>query len=150
MIKIIKSNKAITLMALTIYISIFILIIGVITAIGTNFFGQLGKISETQQYATEFNKFAMFFIADIKQYEKAIISDDKLSIKFDDNLEYTVKDNCIYRNDTQIAKNIISCNFTSKEYIVNNITKNIINVDLKIGKNKSVLEENIDFTLKYW
>ena len=45
----------------------------------------------------------------------------------------------------------MNCTFTGSEIEVGNVTKNIINVNVQIGKNddKSVTK-NIDFTLKYW
>lgn len=149
MLKRIKTQKGVTLAALTVYLTVFIMIIGIVTTISTHFYSGIGEVVDAPKYLSEFNKFAMFFVTDVKNYKKANVTDT--TIVFEDGPTYTYKDGHIYRNDVEIAKNIMNCTFTPKEYEVNNITKNLINVNLKIGKNdKKSIEKNIDFTLRYW
>ena len=144
-----KSQKGVTLAALTVYLIIFMMIIGIVTTISTHFYSGIGEVVDTPKYLSEFNKFVMFFAADIKNYNTAEVTDT--TITFENGPTYTYRDGHIYRNDVDIAKNIMSCTFTPKEYDVSNITKNLINVDLKIGKNdEKCVEKNIDFTLRYW
>ena len=146
---IIKKQKGITLTALVIYIVIFMLLIGVMTTISTFFFNNIGGVVDTPKYLSEFNKFSMFFIADVKNYNNATVTSNM--IEFDDGPTYKYDGTYIYRNDVLICKNIMNCTFTSKQYNVNTKTKNLINVDMQIGKNddKSVTK-NVDFTLRYW
>lgn len=144
-----KNNKGITLLALTIYIFIFTLIIGVMTTISSFFYGRVYDVVDAPKHVSEFNKFVMFFSTDIKNYNSANVTNT--TIDFENGPKYKYQNNKIYRNDVLIAKDILECNFLLKQHNVNTITKNIINVDLKIGKeNKSTLNKNIDFTLKYW
>ena len=146
--KILK-EKGVTLVALTIYMLIFTIIIGILTTISTFFYNNIGEVIDNPKYVSEFNKFVMFFAVDIKNYNSAIVTDNILIIN--DNIIYKYENNEIYRNDTLIAKNIMNCEFTIQPYNVNSITKNIINVDIKIGKNNSdFFEKSIDFTMKYW
>lgn len=146
--KIIK-EKGVTLVALTIYILIFMMIIGILTTISTFFYNNIGKVIENPKYVSEFNKFVMFFATDIKNYNSATVTENTVTIN--DNIIYKFENNKIYRNDTVIAKNILSCKFTITPFNVNTITKNIINLDIKIGRNSSdFFEKNIDFTMKYW
>lgn len=145
----ISNEKGITLTALTIYIIIFTLIIGVVTTISTFYYENIYKIIEQPKYVTEYNKFIMFFAVDIKNYNSAEITDT--TIKFLDGPTYEYKDMGIYRDNKLIAKNVLSCSFTPKVYNVNDVAKNIINVDMKIGNRiESSLEKSIDFTLRYW
>lgn len=145
----IKSNKGITLLALSIYILIFTLIIGVMITIISFFYGNINNLVDTPKYAQEFNKFIMFFATDIKNYEQATVTDT--TIQFENGPSYKYENNSIYRNDTAIANNIFKCIFTLKQYSVNEIIKNIINVDLQIGNDdEKLVREQIDFTLKYW
>ena len=65
-----KSQKGITLAALTVYIFIFTLIIGVITTISNSFYANIGDVVDAPKYIAEFNKFTMFFAVDIKNYSK--------------------------------------------------------------------------------
>ena len=45
----------------------------------------------------------------------------------------------------------MNCNFTASEFNVNSMTKNLINVNVQIGKNdEDSITKNVDFTLRYW
>lgn len=145
----IKNNRGVTLLALIVYITIFVLIIGVMTTISSFFYGNINDIIDEPKYVSEFNKFTMFFAIDIKNNVQATVSNNL--IKFNDDLVYKYENNCIYRNDLLIAQNILDCKFSlNAPYTVNSVTKNIVNVYMKIGKEDNYFEENIDFTLKYW
>lgn len=145
----IKSERGITIAALTVYILIFTILIGVMTTISTFFFTNVGKVVDTPKYLSEFNKFSMFFVVDIKNYSKATITDNTVS--FENGPTYKYQNGYIYRDDTPICKYIMNCKFIEKQYNVNSVTKTIINVDLQIGKNENKsVKKNIDFTLRYW
>lgn len=147
--KTLKKEKGVTLLALTIYMAVFIIIIAIVTTISTSFYGGIGELVDTPKYLSEFNQFVMFFVIDIKNYNDAVVSDD--SITLNDSITYSYRNNCIYRNDVIIAENILQCNFSPSTYTVNNTEKNIINVDMKIGEDtEDCISRNIDFTLKYW
>lgn len=144
-----RNQKGITLTSLVIYILVFTIIIGVMTTISTFFYSGIGEVVDTPKYLAEFNKFSMFFVADVKNYNNATVTDN--TIQFEGGPTYSYDGAYIYRNDTPICRYIMNCTFTSKTYNVNNTTKNLINVNMQIGKNdeKSVTK-NIDFTLRYW
>lgn len=145
----VKSQKGITLATLVVYMVIFTIIIGVMTTISTFFYGNIGDAIDTPKYVSEFNKFVMFFVVDIKNYNEAIVTDT--TIEFENGPIYSYRNNMIYRNDVVIANYVMECKFTPKQYDVSNITKNLINVNMKIGKEaEETITRNIDFTLKYW
>lgn len=144
-----KEERGVTLTALTIYMIIFTLVIGVLTTVSTFFYGNIYEVIDQPKYVTEYNKFIMFFGVDIKNYNSAEVTDT--TIKFAGGPTYVYKDNVIFRDDTIIAKNILNCKFSLKTYNVNDLVKNIINVDMMVGKDSEhSLEKSIDFTLKYW
>ena len=145
----IKDNKGITLSALVIYIIVFMIVISIMTTITTFFYSTITDIIDTPQYLSELNKFIMFFGIDIKNYNTAVVTDNQ--IHFEGGPIYKFENNSIYRDDVLIAQKVLKCTFTPKEYNVNNITKNLINVDIQIGKdNQDSMKRKIDFTLKYW
>lgn len=145
----IKDNKGITLSALVIYIIVFMIVISIMTTITTFFYSTITDIIDTPQYLSELNKFIMFFGIDIKNYNTAVVTDNQ--IQFEGGPIYKFENNSIYRDDVLIAQKVLKCTFTPKEYNVNNITKNLINVDIQIGKdNQDSMKRKIDFTLKYW
>ena len=144
-----KNDKGVTLAALTVYIIIFTLILGVVTTINTSFFSTIGGVVDTPQYLSEFNKFSMFFVTDVKNYNQANVTNN--TIEFENGPTYKFEDNTIYRNDTIVAEDVLNCTFTTNDYNVNSTTKQIINVDMRIGKkDKKSVVKNVDFTLKYW
>lgn len=145
----VKNIKGVTLVALVIYIFIFTIILGVMTTISTSFFNNIGGVVDTPKYLLEFNKFSMFFVTDAKNYSRANVTDT--TIQFENGPMYKFQNNNIYRNDTIIAKNVLDCTFSTNNFNVNNITKQIVNVNMKMGKNdEKYVVKNVDFTLKYW
>ncbi len=145
----IKNQKGITLTSLVIYLVVFVIIIGIMTTISTFFYSGIGEVVDTPKYLSEFNKFSMFFVADVKNYDNATVSSN--TIQFTDGPTYKYDGTYIYRNDVPICKNIMNCTFTAKTYNVNTTTKNLINVDMQVGKNENKsITKNVDFTLKYW
>ena len=147
----IKTNqKGITLTSLVIYMMALTIVMAAMTAMSTYFYDNIGEVLDTPKYLGEFNKFTMFFVADIKNYSSATVTDT--TIEFENGPTYVFKNGGIYRNDFKIADYIMSCTFTEEEpYKVGTISKNIINVNMQIGKNENrSVTQNLDFTLKYW
>ena len=72
------------------------------------------------------------------------------TIVFEDGTKYEYKDESIYRNDKKIAKNIRTASFEPATYTVNNVTKNLIKVNLNIGVEKKSYQKQIEYVLKYW
>lgn len=128
-----KSEKGVTLTSLVAYIVVFVIIIGMITTISSHFYKNVLQMKEAPQYIDEFNKFSMFFIADVKNNTN-ITSASNSKIEFGDGTIYSFKDNSIYRNDKKIAKYVKQINFKGSDYTVNNFTKKIVNVNAEFGK----------------
>ena len=145
----VKNDRGITLTTLVIYISVLTLVIGVLTTISTYFYTNIGSVVDSPKYVNELNKFAMFFVVDIKNYNNATVSSN--TIQFEGGPVYKYENNCIYRNDVEIAKDVMNCSFSLKNETVSSVSKNIINVAIQIGESESnSMTENIDFTLRYW
>ena len=53
-----KSEKGVTLTALAIYITVFILIILIMSFVSNYFFENVGQIKDSPKYVSEFNKFS--------------------------------------------------------------------------------------------
>ena len=145
----VNSEKGITLTALVIYIIIMVMVIGIMTTISSAFFKNVYSVVDTPEYLSEINKFIMFFGADVKDYNSATVTSD--AIQFENGPTYKFQNNCIYRNDVIVSKDVLKCTFTGNQIEVSGVTKNIINVYMQIGKDEEKsIEKNIDFTLKYW
>lgn len=145
----INKEKGITLVSLTIYMVILTVVMSVMTVVTTTFYDNISELNSTPRYLAEFNKFAMFFVADVKNYNSATVTDN--TIIFDNGPTYKFEGISIFRNDVKIAGNILACKFQLKTYNVNLTTKNIISVYTKIGKDSQhYVEQEVEFTLKYW
>ena len=137
-----KSQKGVTLVALVIYIIVFTIVISILSVISSFFFSNVNFVKEQANYAPEFNKFNMFFIQDVKNNK----------IEFADGTRYDFNSDqkAIYRNGKAIAKNIQVAVFKPSTVTIRNTTKNIVNVNIAIGKAGSLFTKDIDYVLKYW
>ncbi len=146
----IKTNqKGVTLVSLVLYVIALTIVVAIMTTMSTYFYTNIGGVLHTPKYLAEFNKFTMFFVTDVKGYSSATVTSD--TIQFENGPTYKYQDGEIYRNDLKIAEYIMDCDFSMWQYTVNSFSKNIINVNLKIGESEEeYFIQDIDFTLKYW
>lgn len=158
-----KSQKGITLSTLVLYITIFLIVIAVMTTITDYFYKNVREIKEPLTYIAEFNKFSMFFINDVKNNKSFMIEDEYsetsesgtkyyYAITFEDGTKYMYSEGKIYRNAVEIAKNISQLRFTDLSGVVDGNQKNIINVQMIFGnaKGEDVFQRDVDFVLRYW
>lgn len=144
-----KGEKGITLTSLVIYIIVFVIIIAIMANISNYFYSNIEGIKDSPKYVAEFNKFSMFFIADVKRNTEIVtISED--SLQFADGTKYEYRDNSIYRNNEEISKYVKSFSFEKKPYVINSFSKTLINVSSTFGTDKEQITRNINFVLRYW
>lgn len=145
-----KSQRGVTLSTLVLYITIFLIVIGVMTTITNYFYKNVAEIKEPLTYVAEFNKFSMFFINDVKHNRIADVTDE--AINFEGGTQYLYLDGKIYRNNVEIAKNISQLRFTNVSKEIEGKYKNMINVQMifKNTKGEDVFQRDIDFVLRYW
>lgn len=144
-----RSEKGITLTYLIIYIILLILVVSTLSIVSTHFYSNTKYLMDNGKYVSEFDKFNMYFIEDVKN-NKETYSVDTNKIVFEDGTVYTYSEKSIYRNKVELCRNIENCTFFKlEETDDNNFTKKIINVKLSIaGENK--FETEINYVLKYW
>ena len=143
-----KSEQGVTLTSLVIYIAVATVLISTMAVMSSHFFANIQLVKNQSDYVVEYNKFNMFFIQDVKANKAASII--ATTIVFEDGTKYEYKDESIYRNDKKIAKNIRTASFEPATYTVNNVTKNLIKVNLNIGAEKKSYQKQIEYVLKYW
>ncbi len=143
-----KSQKGITLTSLVIYIAISTVVISIMAVVSSFFFGNVDKVKEQDKYASEFNKFNMFFINDIKNNKTANVEANKIVFEDGTVYEYSKPERAIFRNSTRITSNVTALEFNLSEYeSTEKTTKNIITVGISIGEN---FYQSIEYVLKYW
>lgn len=117
-----KSQKGITLTALTIYVIVFMLVIGIVATLTSFFYKNVMNFDETTKSYSEINKFNMYFLQDIKEKGVTIqsfIEDEEskksgITLYNSNNYEtnvYKFENKAIYRNGKVICKNINSLEF---------------------------------------
>ena len=146
-----KNQKGITLISLIIYIILLTVIVSMLATISSFFFSNTKIITDTSKYTSEFNKFNMYFIEDVKN-NKDIKSISDTEIIFDDGTVYTFKkepDYGIYRNKVKICNNIAYLRFTQETKMVDDVTKKIINVKI-IVNGTQLFETDNQYVLRYW
>lgn len=144
-----KNNKGVTVTGLVVYMMLLTIVSFIIVAISTNFYSNVKEISESPAYMSEFNKFIMFFVVDVKSNSN-ISSINSSSVTFEDGTKYSLSNGNMYRNNQLIAKNLSEFSFLSEYLIKDGFTKTIINVKAKITNEYDTIYKDIDFILKYW
>lgn len=157
-----SNQKGVTLISLIIYIIILIIIISILSLVSQMFFTNMKYITERGKYISEFNKFNMYFIKDVKNNKDIIekkedssqIIKESSQIIFEDGTIYTYnsEENSIYRNKVKICNNISNCTFSAIDTNpseTGGITKKIIKVNMLIKGTKNLKTTN-EYVLKYW
>lgn len=145
-----KSQKGVTLVALVIYIIVFTIVISILSVISSFFFSNVNFVKDQANYAPEFNKFNMFFIQDVKNNKNVTVTSNEIEFADGTRYDFNSDQKAIYRNGKAIAKNIQVAVFKTSTVTIRNTTKNIVNVNIAIGKVGDLFTKNIDYVLKYW
>lgn len=153
-----NSEKGVTLTILVIYVIFFSIIISLLATLSNYIYKNIGYVNEKNIDISEFNKFNMYFIEDVKNNKQAEIKEitnDKgeliLQITFEDgdSYKYIQGEKAIYKNKQKIAKNIQI--FEAEQFKNNTSNKKYIEVNIEIGSNDEAnYKKRINYVLKYW
>ena len=153
-----KSEKGITLTILVIYVVFFSIIMSLLAALSNYIYKNIGYVNDNSIDISEFNKFNMYFIEDIKTNKQVEIKEnineegtEILQITFEDGdtYRYVKNEKTIYKNKQKIAKDIID--FKAEQFNNTEKGKKYIEVNIKIGSNDEAnYEKKIEYVLKYW
>lgn len=148
-----KSEKGITLIILTIYIIIFSIVIILLANLSSYIYSNLKNINDRSVDVSEINKFNMYFIEDVKTNSQAEIrtltDSNTMQIVFQDGdiYSYVINEKSIYKNEQKIARNIEA--FNAEGYIID--AKKYIQVSIEIGTDDETnYTKATDYVLKYW
>ena len=142
-----KSNKGITLMSLTVYIIVMLMVVGVISTISSFFYTNVVSLRYNGDNAQEYSNFNMFFLEETKTHGNKVLeinneSENPKYIVFSTGNKYTYQDNAIYKNSARICENVT--NFDIKQ--TNAYGNNIIEVLIEIGNENSYIK-NTEYVL---
>lgn len=138
-----KSQKGITLISLTIYIIVMVIVVTVVALISNYMFKNMNSVSEAIDPLTEYIRFNSFFTDEVNTSGIKILDCQDDYILFDNNVQYTFVEanEAIYLNKAKIAKNVTNCKFSVAE----NDGKKQINVQITLDDNET---KSTTYTLK--
>lgn len=151
--KYLKSKKGITLISLTVYVIVMLIVIGMVATISNFFYGNLNVVRDSAKYASEFDKINSSLIADVKSNKHVNADNDNKTIIFEDGTTYKYNDadDGIYRGQNKVASHVTYFTVSKKVIVVDNVDKEILTINIVIGTSeKSLINKQIDYTLRYW
>ena len=118
-----QTEKGVTLISVTIYIIVMLIIVTVITVLTSYFYQNVDINSVSEDFNQQYTKFNSYFteevnrkgnkILDIIEPEEITDENMQVDIVFSSGNQYTfVPGQGIYMNDVKIAENITACTFT--------------------------------------
>ena len=151
--KYLKSEKGITLISLTVYIIVMLVVVGMVAIISTFFYDNLDVVRDSAKYAAEFDKLNSSLISDVKANKHVNANGGDKTIIFEDGTTYKYNDadDGIYRGQTKIASHVTYFTVSIKTIVIDNVDKEILTIKIIIGTSeKSLINKQIDYTLRYW
>jgi len=135
-----KQQKGITLMSLVIYVAVMLVIIGIMSAITTDFSKNMDTVQGNVQEIVEFSKFNNYFLKEVKTTNNKVdhISEDNTYILFTTGNSFSILDNKIYFNNIKICEQVQEMQITFGQN-GDEVDKSIVNVTLNFKNfNKSI------------
>lgn len=153
-----KQEKGVTLIILVIYVILFSVVMGLLATLSNYIYNNLHYVNDASVDVSEFNKFNMYFVEDVKSNKQVEVKDTinnqgkkVLQIVFEDGdiYNYIEEEKSIYKNKQKIAKDIQS--FTAQSFKTQDEKKIYISVNIKIGaKEETNYSKDLNYVLKYW
>ena len=105
-----KKEKGVTLISLTIYVVVMVLVIALIAVITSFFYNNVINIDKEAVELAELNKLNLYMIEETEKEGNSIetISSDGKKITFNNGNAYIIQDNGIYQNTIRICTNVNS------------------------------------------
>lgn len=130
-----KSQKAITLTSLVVYIIVMIMVIGIMSSVSFMFYNNTQNLKQSTKDIIEFNNFNNYFVKEIKIANNKVdqISSDGNYIIFTNGNSFSFHDNSIFYNELKIANNVNSIKFNYDKDENEKQLEDIIIVDVKFN-----------------
>lgn len=148
-----KSEKGVTLLALTIYMIVLTAVLGMMTVLSNLFYNNVYTLQDTVENAGDFDTLNSCLIIDAKANTSVRVDEGTKTIVFGDDTTYTYneEEEAIYRGEFKVASHVKYFNVTSSTKTVDNVEKEILTIKIIIGySTQNLINQTIDYTLKYW
>ena len=139
-----KSEKGVTLLALTIYMIVLTAVLGMMTVLSNLFYNNVYTLQDTVENAGDFDTLNSSLVR-VDESTKTIVFGD------DATYTYNEEEETIYRGEFKVASHVKYFNVTSSTKTVDNVEKEILTIKIIIGDStQNLINQTIDYTLKYW
>ena len=145
-----KTQIGITLISLVVYITVFMIVISILTTVSNYFHKNVNSLQKPLGSVTGYNQFHMFFVNDAKKNHSATITENGTKLEFEDGTVYVYASQKLFRNNIEIVDKIRSLKFTLSSTNEGDVKKNIVNVQMTFTNDARVTKDSIDYVLKYW
>ena len=145
-----KTQKGVTLTSLVVYMTVFMIVIAILTTISRYYYKNVHELQKPLDTATGYNQFHMFFVNDTKKNSYAEVTENGTKLEFEDGTTYVYSSRKIFRNNIEIVDNIANLKFTLSSTNEGDIMKNIVNVQMMFESDARLTQGGIDYVLKYW
>lgn len=136
-----KSQKGITLTALVIYITVVLIVMGILAVISATFQGNIRELYVEGTNNAEIDKFNVYFLKEVKKQgnEISTISNNEILFTTGNKFTFKIGERSIYLNNIKIAENIEKCMFSKS--IVNE--KTVITITIKAENGEQKISEYV-------
>lgn len=136
-----KSQKGVTLISLTIYVIAMVVVVALMTTIGTFFFENIKDATKKVEVVEEYTKFNRIFSEETTHSNLKVLDWDKTDksyIIFDNGVQYSfIKENkSIYKDKVKVCRGIDYCTF---EYKIQG-GKNAVIVTIRSGNEEKMIK----------
>lgn len=142
-----KRENGVTMIAVTVYVMVLAIIIGIIANISTFFYKNVSNVKQEGKQAAEFNNFDLYFKKEFEKkgnkIEKIDTSKYKSYIIFESGNQYVYKDNGVYMNSVKICDNVSDMEFEKYTHF----DKTIVKVHMVIGEYNE-FDKTIEYILE--
>ena len=126
-----KSQRGITLISLTIYIIVLVMVIAMVSVVSSYFFKNMNQAIATINPLTEYTKLDSFLTEEVNHKNIKVLECEDDYIVFDNDVQYTFipENQGVYRNMVKICEDVQKCTF--KNIVTNG--KEAIMIRIQIG-----------------
>ena len=102
----VRSNKGITMMSLIIYITSFLVVVGIIAGITAFFYGNASLMTQELYSASDYNKLNLYLVKESEQPGNRVTNTNGLSFSNGDKFFYDSTNHLLYYNSICLCEDI--------------------------------------------
>lgn len=106
-----KKENGVTLVSLVVYVVAMIIVLGIMSAIITNFYKNTSTVQGNVQEIVNFNKFNTYFLKEVKKYNNKVDKIEDNYIIFTSGNSFSISEGRVYYNNIKLCDKAQSLQF---------------------------------------